>query len=308
MERSFNDVSLILRTQMNSYSFDDKITISDNLSAYTLPCFSEMKGKIKTTRLKYSAIVQALVCIEGTIEIEVDFKRFHLAKNDIIIITNKQVGELYEMSDDVQYALVLINADFYDPNLNRTNTINQRKLLADFPFCHVNDKELKEIVVTYELLKAKMQQEDTYYRTETIKGYVHAFFYNIFSKLTERKKEQEKAVVQDILEISRQQDIYKRFMHTVEKNYVHERHIKFYADILCITPKYLSQIIYKVSGRFANEFINDYVIREAKALIKSHNYTMLQISEMLNFTSQSFFSRFFKKATGYTPLQYQNEN
>ena len=57
----------------------------------------------------------------------------------------------------------------------------------------------------------------------------------------------------------------------------------------------------------AGDYIEGFVILEAKALIKSRNYSMLQISEMLHFASQSFFGRYFKKATGFTPLQFQDE-
>jgi YesN/AraC family two-component response regulator len=89
---------------------------------------------------------------------------------------------------------------------------------------------------------------------------------------------------------------------------MHERSIGFYADCLCITPKYLSQIVYKTSGRYAGEYIHEHVIIKAKILIKSHVYSIQQISEMLHFTSPSFFGRYFKKATGYTPLQYQDED
>ena len=94
-------------------------------------------------------------------------------------------------------------------------------------------------------------------------------------------------------------------MEDVQKYYKHERNINFYADLLCITPKYLSKLIYKVSGYYAGDHIDHYVIAEAKQLVRSRNFSIMQISEMLNFTSQSYFGRYFKKATGYSPMQYQ---
>jgi AraC-like DNA-binding protein len=59
------------------------------------------------------------------------------------------------------------------------------------------------------------------------------------------------------------------------------------------------------SGHTASEHIDNFIITEAKQLIRSKQYTILQISEMLNFTCQSFFGRYFKKHTGFSPTAYQ---
>ena len=78
----------------------------------------------------------------------------------------------------------------------------------------------------------------------------------------------------------------------------------YYADVMCVTPKYLSQIVHKASGRFAGDWIADFVILEAKALLKSHKYTIQQVADMLNFANQSFFGRYFKKKVGCSPSVY----
>ncbi len=74
---------------------------------------------------------------------------------------------------------------------------------------------------------------------------------------------------------------------------------------MCLTPKYLSQVVYAVSGRYAGEWIRDYVILEAKALLKSGQYTIQQVSDMLNFANQPFFGVYFKKAVGCSPTAYR---
>lgn len=76
-------------------------------------------------------------------------------------------------------------------------------------------------------------------------------------------------------------------------------------NTLCVTPKYLSQVVYKVSGRFAGDWISDYVILEAKAMLKSRKYTIQQIADMLNFANQSFFGKYFKDKVGCSPSEYQ---
>jgi AraC-like DNA-binding protein len=294
----------MLQAQRNTLFFEDKVTLHDNLDERFPPRFSEMKAESEFDTMKFSTTILGLFCLKGSIDIQVNFNKYHVTENEMLIITSKQIGNLYRMSDDVRLAIIAISNRFYDPVLNRTNSINLQDLLAERPYHRLEDKEMKEIMAIYKLLKSKIKQEDIPYKKEIIKGYAHAFFFNVFSILTTK----EKTTTSGLRKVSRQQDIYKRFIKAVQDHYAQERNIRFYADILCITPKYLSQIVYKVSGHFASEHINELVVREVKALIKSQNYSMLQISEMLNFTSPSSFTRFFKKATGYTPLQYQNED
>lgn len=62
----------------------------------------------------------------------------------------------------------------------------------------------------------------------------------------------------------------------------------FYAEKLCLTPKYLSQVILEVSDRHATDWIRDYVILDAKALLKSGRYTVQQVGDLLNFSNASF--------------------
>ena len=76
---------------------------------------------------------------------------------------------------------------------------------------------------------------------------------------------------------------------------------------LCVTSKYLSQVVHKVSGRFAGDWITDFVILEAKALLKSRKYTVQQIADKLNFANQSFFGKYFKEKVGCSPTEYQNK-
>jgi AraC-like DNA-binding protein len=81
----------------------------------------------------------------------------------------------------------------------------------------------------------------------------------------------------------------------------------FYADRMCFTPKYLSKVIKENSGKSANSWIDDYVILEAKAMLKSTNMTVQQINDELNFPSQSFFGKYFKRIVGVSPKEYKRK-
>ncbi len=71
---------------------------------------------------------------------------------------------------------------------------------------------------------------------------------------------------------------------------------------MCLSPKYFAQMIYKESGKHAKDWIRDFVIKDAKAMLKSGNYTVQEVSETLHFANQSFFGKYFKDAVGCSRL------
>ena len=104
---------------------------------------------------------------------------------------------------------------------------------------------------------------------------------------------------------SRQESICSEFIDVLSHNYKEQRDVVFYADRLCITPKYLSQIVKDKIGKTASEVIEGYVIEESKALLISTTMTIQQISDELHFPSQSVFGKYFKRVTGLSPREYR---
>lgn len=103
-------------------------------------------------------------------------------------------------------------------------------------------------------------------------------------------------------------EIYSAFIDTLSENYKTARDIGYYADKLCITAKYLSQVVKEVSGKTALEIIEDYVLTECKALLLSTTMTIQEISDELNFPSQSVFGEYFKRLTGMPPKAYRRSS
>ena len=99
--------------------------------------------------------------------------------------------------------------------------------------------------------------------------------------------------------------MFESFLKTVATHYKQQRSVTFYADKLYLTPKYLSCVIKEISGKSAGEWIDEQVILAAKALLKSSNMTIQEISVELNFANQSFFGKYFKQHTGISPKAYR---
>lgn len=104
---------------------------------------------------------------------------------------------------------------------------------------------------------------------------------------------------------NRNNEYFKAFMDTLSQHYMQQRSVGFYASELHLTPKYLTTIIRKTSGRTAIEWIDEYVILEAKNLLKYSTMSVQEIAYCLNFPNQSFFGKYFKNHTGVTPSAYR---
>ena len=105
---------------------------------------------------------------------------------------------------------------------------------------------------------------------------------------------------------TRSKMVFEQFIRLVGEYHTKYRNVGFYADKLCLTPKYLSKLIKTASGRSAPEWIDSYVILEAKNLLKYSDITIKEIVYRLNFPNQSVFYKFFKARTGMTPSEYRN--
>ncbi len=95
------------------------------------------------------------------------------------------------------------------------------------------------------------------------------------------------------------------FLKLLPANYAQHHDIPFYADILGITPIYLSRIVRKMSGRTVVDHINDLLLSEAKILLKSTGLNIVQIADRLHFADSPSFSRFFSRLAGVSPRQYR---
>ena len=96
------------------------------------------------------------------------------------------------------------------------------------------------------------------------------------------------------------------FLALLERgDYREHRDIAYYADQLCVTPKYLSEISKKSSGMAANFWINRFTILEISRLLRDKTISFTEITDMFNFSSTSYFSRYVQNNLGVTPSAYR---
>lgn len=134
---------------------------------------------------------------------------------------------------------------------------------------------------------------------------VGAFFYIAMSVISAQETTE---VVQQRHRIEKTEEYMSQFVELLSQEHERERSVEYYAKRLGITPKYLTIICRKYRGKTASRVIDDVVIHNAMRLLKQHGVSVQQVSERLNFPSQSFFGKFFKQRVGISPSRYKGQS
>ncbi|MDR1681157.1 MAG: helix-turn-helix domain-containing protein [Prevotellaceae bacterium] len=242
----------------------------------------------------------ATICLKGYAEGSVDLRPCCYAANDFVIIMPGQILQYTYRSDDFSVLLIVMSRRFAENiELSMKDIIPIFLYLRDNPVVHLDEAEMAHLEGYFQVLKGVIQQTSNPYRMEMVRLLAQAFFYGInnFNQLR-----QEYATQKD-----RKEKLFNTFYRLILQHYKDSREVSFYADKLCLTSKHLSAVIKKTTGKSAFEWINDYVILEAKSLLRATNMTVQQVSDELNFANQSFFGKFFNRAVGVSPKEYREK-
>lgn len=249
----------------------------------------------------------AAYCVEGSVNCSVNLTDYHLTTGTLLLITPGnilRISQSDELDRNLRVTLICVSAS-YISNIG----INPSKVLVEAvevlrdPCIHLSDDEA-EMLHKYVNLALDITKTDSQFVKESIGGLVSSVFYQFagFLANSKRREDMEKPV-----RTTRQRQMLEQFMKLAINDHAREHLVGYYADKMCVTPKYLSKIVKETSGRSVPDWLSELLILDAKNMLRHTDMTIKEISARLNFPSQSFFFRFFKNHTGQTPTQYRDE-
>lgn len=246
-----------------------------------------------------------LLGMKGMSGISINLNHYDINSNSIILFGPETIvsPEGY-VQGDFDCSALFISIDFMrDVNFD-LNVINYHSLKeTSSPVHHLTDDEMKLIGNYLHLLhRTASSGTESVYVKSIARNLVAALVYQVLDIIMRKKTPGEKAAV---VTHSRKSHYVREFMQAVGQNYKKERSVGFYADKLYISPKYLSLLIKEATGRSASAWIDDYVMLEAKNLLRFSGKNIQQIAYELNFTNQSSFGKYFKNLAGMSPSEFQ---
>lgn len=244
--------------------------------------------------------VEFALCIlikSGSMQIMHNLMEYTISKNDVFVVMPGDFARCLSVSPDCHLALLAFSDSYYAPMSNGMQLNTFYSFFRKHPKNSIDDQSFTDTLYILDIMKRRVETASKVDKKNIMRGYIYALCQDALGWINAVKEVESKPS-------SRGEEILAAFLELLEENFTTEHRIRFYADKLCISTKHLSETVKSISGRSVKEWIQEYLLLEAKALLQTHKYSIQEISWKLNFANQSFFGTWFKKAAGMSPRQY----
>ena len=237
-------------------------------------------------------------CYKGYCTFQRNGKDFRFEAGDCLIVPRR--GDLVENvveSDDFQVIVIYVTQEFIELSTPQSNYGMKGQLaLFENPIMKLNPQQQEICRRNFEAVKKRLQQTSHRFRHDALLNAVQCMIIDFFDFHAE---------LYGVDKISSQQNqLMEQFIEMLESgDYRKNREIGYYADKLCVTPKYLSEVSKKTSGLPANFWITRYTSLEISRLLRDRNLSFTEISDEFGFTSLSHFSRYVVNNLGAKPSE-----
>ena len=247
----------------------------------------------------------AIFCAEGECPVDLNLITFSLKKDSVFFFEPGNIIKFHipsaETAPGLRLHLVIATESFIQEmsrDLSRLYTssvfVREDPLLI-FP------ERFHDTILCYFNLAEKLVESHVPDAKEAIHALAnssHSFFRSFWVRKIDEWKTMGSRT-------ARSQATVDRFIRLVTEHHMTEHYLQFYANELEITPKYLSKLVRDVTGRSAPDWIDSFLVLEAKNMLKYSDLAIKEIVFKLNFPDQSSFYKFFKLHTGMIPSEYR---
>lgn len=296
------------QTPINSFTLAELIDLAgeqrQGLMRECITASSDSQMQVFRFPCRIDALIIG-VGTEGETSVSFNLHEFRLKKDSMFIFTPKnilQVNSQQYFKADV----IAISPDFMRRiNIDIKNMMPLFLKFVENPTLALTPEESRSMRGMIAQIERETRGPETHFSFDIVSGLIAATIYKVgdimYHYLAEHPEEQNNSH-------NRAEEYFKQFTHLLGEHFREERSVGFYARQLCITPKYLTTLIKRISGQSVSEWIDNYVILEAKTLLKYSTMSIQEIAYYLNFPNQSFFGSYFKRNTGMSPSQYKAQN
>lgn len=241
----------------------------------------------------------AFVCTGGKATLQMDLTEVEVKASSILIMQNGSIVYCDRIEPTLEGFIIVMSERFLDRMIMGETAASLPLLsvqLKENP-CISFDEATQESILTYgKMMKTMLCHQYNPYIEEAMLNLTRAFFYGMGYFIH----------TSAFLSTHAPYSPYAtKLLALVKENFREHRDTGFYADKMCLTPKYLSKVIKAETGRTVSDWVEEYTVLEAKVMLRRTNMTVSQIADELNFPSQSFFGKYFKRLTGLSPKEYR---
>ena len=247
--------------------------------------------------ITYGAI---LICRKGKATVNINYKEWHLHEGAVITVFPNDVVELKVKSEASLFDVEMLK---YNASLLREASLQLEQTVYSSlreDRCRQDTPVVTNIIDSmFALLKVYFNQSECTCISQLVLLQLKAFFVGFHEYLQRNPQNRP----DDEVKSYRVRELFNRFMMLMERDYKLSRDVNYYADLMHITSKYLTNIVRQVAGHTPKTIIDQYVILQLKMQLQRSSQSIKEIAWEYHFTDVSFFCRYFKKHTGLSPQQ-----
>jgi AraC family transcriptional activator of pobA len=240
-----------------------------------------------------------ILCQKGKATIKINGNLFELDKNCLVILLPE--AEFSFVQCDEKFETTCFSVSFELMSENNPDIgwgIKGYLFSKETPVVKLSKSDADVCLYNFKTLITKYQNLHHRFRMEVVIHQLQILvmdMWNIFSSEIEKRN------------VSVQKgNLFERFLQLVQQHCMENRAVEFYAKKMIITPKYLTEISKKASGKTPSEWIENYTTQHLIMLLQNNQLNFSEIAETLHFSSLSFFSRYVRKVLGCSPSQYRS--
>ncbi|MFL9833671.1 helix-turn-helix domain-containing protein [Chryseobacterium terrae] len=248
-----------------------------------------------------------IIIIKGSLSLEYYNIQHIFTRGNLIMISPENVYKILDYTTDLECTIIGIDRETLRNkvqfNFSRYQVYRLSTVDKDYSLLTFQEEELEIVLhLARQILAFSKKPSDWPFREEIILNIFVSLIYIIMTQILQNTDK----IITDVNK--RKEEITMKFLQLISDNYVHHKELKFYADNLSISIKYLSNCVREITGQPPTRFISDSIVNEAKSLLLNSRKTVSIIADELGFSDQYSFGKFFKKHTGFSPRNFKNKN
>ncbi|MBC7451152.1 MAG: helix-turn-helix domain-containing protein [Cytophagales bacterium] len=285
--------------QIPVYSIDRFAKKSKEGVLYTIEVFNKDRDFKVAYPHRHDDFYEILFITQGTGIYTIDLHGYEIKPNTIFFLSPGQIHEI-TFSEDINGYIFLFSSAFY-----LSNKTDQYKLF-EFPFFYslkydspplylTNASAIEELGILFRksIVEMNTSEADSEDAIHSILDLILIYCKRLYPQPEGNS-------------LKKGHILIKRFKQLIEEKCTENLNVKAYSELLHVTANHLSETVKEFTGRTPTDFINDRMVLEIKRLLTHTELTVQEVAYQLNFSDQSYFSKYFKKITGMSPGEFRN--
>lgn len=252
--------------------------------------------------------ISILFCAAGRAQIEHEGTTYAIEAGDILLCSNIEMLADCLFNSDFRYAVLGLSSHYVARLLAGERRLMEQFLyIREHPVLRISE-QAKALLPAYALMfDSKIHQKRHPFHKKAVDAMIAMAIYDVLGFYEEiRQEDPELSNYDDPASPNGSAAIFKRFIMLVGEDDCQHRTVAYFADKLCITPKYLSTVCRRESQRTPLQWIHEALTQRIRHLLIHSDKSVKEIAMEMNFPNISFFGKFVRQHLGASPTAIRN--